>query len=148
MFRSRTISIPIYRSYDEVYEFLVEPRNFPSWASNLGPDFTRISDYEWSSTTRNGKVILRFAPRNAHGILDHQVFLEGKTPHTTPMRLIENDEGCEIIYTQFQRPGMTEDAFASEVEWVTSDFAALRSLLESTSPNEVVFQDEDEGKGG
>ena len=60
MFRSRTISIPIYRSYEEVYEFLVEPRNFPSWASNLGPDFPRISDYEWSTSTRNGRVILRF----------------------------------------------------------------------------------------
>jgi hypothetical protein len=142
MFRSRTISIPIYRPYDEVYEFLVEPRNFPSWASNLGPDFTRISDYEWATTTRNGRVILRFAPRNAYGILDHQVFVEGRTAHTTPMRLIANEEGCEIIYTQFQRTGMSEEAFASEVEWVTSDFEALRSLLESGATNEVVFHDE------
>lgn len=142
MFRSRTISIPIYRAYAEVYEFLVEPRNFPSWASNLGPDFTRITDYEWATTTRNGRVILRFAPRNSYGILDHQVFLEGKTPYTSPMRLIANDEGCEIIYTQFQRAGMSDEAFASEVEWVTSDFEALRSLLESGATNEVVFHDE------
>jgi hypothetical protein len=60
------------------------------------------------------------------------------------MRLIENDEGCEIIYTQFQRPGMSEAAFASEVEWVTSDFEALRSLLETRASDEVVFTDDDE----
>ena len=142
MFKSRTISIPIYRPYDEVYDFLAEPLNFPSWASNLGSDFIQTGANEWATTTRNGRVILRFSPRNTFGILDHQVFLEGKTAHTTPMRLIENDEGCEVIYTQFQRPGMSEDAFASEIEWVTSDFEALRSLLESRPSNEVVFEDE------
>ena len=141
MFKSRTISIPIHRSYQEVYDFLAEPTNFPSWASNLGTDFVRRGDNEWATTTRNGLVILRFSPRNAFGILDHQVFLEGKTAHTTPMRLIENDGGCEIVYTQFQRRGMSEEAFASEVEWVTSDFEALRSLLESGS-SEVAFTDE------
>jgi hypothetical protein len=145
MFKSKTISIPIYRPYDEVYDFLAEPTNFPSWASNLGSDFDQIGENEWATTTRNGRVILRFSPRNTFGILDHQVFLEGKTPLTTPMRLIENDEGCEIIYTQLQRPGMTEDAFASEVEWVTADFEALRSMLESRPTEEVGFDDEDDG---
>ena len=142
MFKSRTIAIPILRAFDEVYEFLVEPLNFPSWASNLGADFVQVGENEWRTTTRSGPVILRFSPRNAFGILDHQVFPEGKAPVTTPMRLIENDEGCEIIYTQFQRPGMSEEAFASEVEWVTSDFEALRSLLESGPGNEVVFHDD------
>lgn len=144
MFLSKTISIAIYRPYDEVYEYLAEPRNFPSWASNLGDDFEPIGGHDWATTTRSGRVILRFAPRNPYGVLDHQVFLEGKTPVTTPMRLIENDEGCEIIYTQFQRPGMSPEAFASEVEWVTSDFEALRSLLESRPADEVVFSDEDD----
>jgi hypothetical protein len=143
MFKSRTISIPIYRSYEEVYDFLAEPRNFPSWASNLGADFVQIGENDWATTTRSGRVILRFAPRNEYGVLDHQLILEGKAPISTPMRLIENDEGCEIIYTQFQRPGMSPEAFASEVEWVTSDFEALRSLLETRLADEVVFEDED-----
>jgi hypothetical protein len=141
MFKSKTISIPIHRPYSEVYDFLAEPLNFPSWASNLGTDFVQTDRLEWATTTRTGRVILRFAPRNEYGILDHQVFVEGKTPTTTPMRLIENDDGCEIIYTQLQRRGMSDAAFASEVEWVTSDFEALRSLLESR-PDEVVFTDE------
>jgi hypothetical protein len=142
MFRSKTISIPIYRPFAEVYDFLAEPLNFPSWASNLGADFIQVAENDWATTTRNGRVILRFSPRNAHGILDHQVFLDGTAVPTTPMRLIENDEGCEILYTQFQRPGMSDEAFASEIEWVTSDFEALRSLLEAGPSNEVVFHDE------
>ena len=146
MFLSKTISIPIYRPYHEVYEYLVEPRNFPSWASNLGPDFEQVGEHDWATTTRTGRVILRFAPRNDYGVLDHQLIIEGKPPISTPMRLIENDDGCEIIYTQFQRVGMTLEAFASEVEWVTSDFEALRSLLETRPIDEVVFSDEDEGR--
>ena len=89
-------------------------------------------------------MILRFSPRNSSGILDHRVFLEGKASLTTPMRLIENGEGCEIMYTHLQLPGMTEEAFTSEVEWVTSDFEALRSMLESRPSNGVVFGDEGE----
>ena len=72
---------------------------------------------------------------------------EGSPALTTPMRLIANDGGCEIIYTQFQRPGMSDEAFASEVEWVTSDFAALRSLLEAGRANEVVFHDDSDDEG-
>ena len=148
MFKSKTISIPIHRPFDEVYEFLAEPRNFPSWASNLGPDFVQLNETDWATTTRNGRLILRFARRNAHGVLDHEVFLEGKMIITTPMRLIANDEGCEIIYTQLQRPGMSEASFESEVEWVKSDFEALRSLLESRAvEEEVVFEEGDDERG-
>jgi hypothetical protein len=148
MFKSKTISIPIHRPFDEVYEFLAEPRNFPSWASNLGPDFVQLNETDWATTTRNGRLILRFARRNAYGVLDHEVFLEGKMIITTPMRLIANDEGCEIIYTQLQRPGMSEASFESEVEWVKSDFEALRSLLESRAvEEEVVFEEGDDERG-
>jgi hypothetical protein len=142
MFKSRTISIPIDRPYAEVYEFLAEPRNFPSWASNLGADFAHVGGTEWSTTTRTGRVILRFASRNDFGVLDHAVYAEGTKPFITPMRVIANGDGAEILFTLLQRPGMTDAEFESEAEWVRSDFDALRSLLETATPNEVVFHDE------
>ena len=146
MFTSRTISIPINRPYVDVYEFLAEPLNFPSWASNLGADFRHVRGTEWATTTRTGRVILRFAPRNDHGVLDHAVYAEGTTPLTTPMRVIANGDGAEILFTLLQRPGMTDAEFASEAEWVRSDFEALRSLLEAGGPNEVVFHDDSESQ--
>jgi hypothetical protein len=144
MFKSRTISIPISRPYVEVYEFLADPRNFPSWASNLGADFVHVGGAEWATTTRNGRVILRFASHNEYGVLDHAVYAEGAMPFTTPMRVIRNNDGAEVLFTLMQRPGMTDAEFESEAEWVSSDFEALRSLLESGAPNEVVFHDESE----
>ncbi len=144
MFKSRTISIPISRPYVEVYEFLAEPRNFPSWASNLGADFVHVGGAEWATTTRTGRVILRFAPHNDYGVLDHAVYAEGTAPVVTPMRVIANDAGAEVLFTLMQRPGMTDAAFDSEAEWVRSDFEALRSLLEAGAINEVVFHDASE----
>ena len=141
MFKSRTISIPINRPYAEVYEFLAEPRNFPSWASNLGADFAHVGGTEWA-TTRTGRVILRFSARNDFGVLDHAVYAEGTKPIITPMRVIANGDGAEILFTLLQRPGMTDAEFESEAEWVRSDFDALRSLFETATPNEVVFHDE------
>lgn len=141
MLRSQTISIPINRPFREVYEFLAEPRNFPSWASNLGANFVHLGGPLWATDTRKGRMILRFAERNDYGILDHAVYPEGTVaPLTTPMRVIANGEGSEILFTLMQRPGMTEEEFASELEWTRSDFGALRSMLESNG-HEVVFDD-------
>ena len=145
MLKSRTISIPIFRPYLEVYEFLADPHNFPSWAS--GADFAYVDGTQWATTTRTGRVILRFSPRNEFGVLDHAVYAEGTTPLTTPMQVIRNDDGAEVLFTLIQRPGMTDAQFESEAEWVRSDFEALRSLLESGAPDEVVFHDESERDG-
>lgn len=143
MLKSRTLSFPIRRPYAEVYDFLADPLNFPSWASNLGADFVQVGEHEWATTTRNGRVVLRFAPRNQFGILDHAVYAEGTTPITTPMRVIDNEGDGEILFTLLQRPGMSDAQFESEAEWVASDFDALRSLLESRGQQDVAFHEND-----
>ncbi len=139
MFKSLTISVQIERPLAEVYEFLAEPRNFPTWASNLGTSFKHLSGNDWVTDTRSGRVILRFAERNAFGILDHAVFAEGSSPRMTPMRVFANGEGTELSYTLLQRGGITDAAFQSEAEWVTSDFNALKAMLELQ--DEIAFVD-------
>ena len=143
MQKSETISIPVNRPYREVYEFLAEPHNFPSWASNLGSRFEHLEGQLWVTETRKGRVVIRFAKRNEYGILDHAVYPEGSPePPATPMRVIANGDGAEILFTLLQRPGMSDEAFASELEWTRSDFEALRSMLESRANGDVVFDGE------
>lgn len=147
MLKSQTISIPINRPYREVYEFLAEPRNFPSWASNLGSTFEQVEGPLWVTETRKGRVLLRFATRNEFGVLDHAVYPEGTPePPATPMRVIANGDGAEVLFTLLARPGMTEEEFASELEWTRSDFEALRSMLESRPAAEVVFDEGTESR--
>jgi hypothetical protein len=142
MYNSIVISVAIDRPFDEVYDFLAEPMNFPTWASNLGDTFEQINETDWATKTRNGRTILRFARRNGFGVLDHAVFAEGETPVTIPMRLVRNEGGTQLIYTLFQAPGMDDAAFRSEAEWITSDFNALKAMLEARSEFEVTVRDD------
>lgn len=142
MFNSVVISVAIERPYREVYEFLAEPRNFPTWASNLGDTFEQVSETDWVTKTRSGRTVLRFARRNDYGILDHTIIAEGQSPVSVPMRVVENGEGAEIVYTLFQLPGMDDVTFRSEVEWITSDFNALKAMLEARSEVDAVVKDD------
>ena len=132
MYRSRTITVSIRRPHREVYEFLVEPLNLPTWGSNLGSTIEHVSNNDWASEGEHGRLIFRYHPRNEYGVLDHAVFGEGETPFMVPMRVVANGEdGAEVIYTLYQRPSMTEAEFDSEAEWVQADLLTLKSLLET-----------------
>ena len=64
-------------------------------------------------------------------MLDYQVFgLDEDSGPTTPVRLIANEEGCELVMIWFQRPGRSDEAFKSDAEWVASDLNRLKALLE------------------
>ena len=49
---------------------------------------------------------------------------------TNPMRVIPNEQGCDVVFTIHRRPGMDDAEFAADAEAVTKDLATLRSLLE------------------
>ena len=130
VYRSQTIATPIARPVREVYDFLAEPANFPKWAAVVGPSFTQIGRNDWVGEMAAGERVVRFSERNRYGILDHALFKQGEEPIVTPMRVSANGEGCLLTYTFFQRPGMSEEQFASTIEWITTDFLALKTLLE------------------
>ena len=131
MFRSETISLSIDCPYEDVYDFLIEPLNIPTWGSNLGATIRHAGGSDWVTDTPDGPLTFRVPTRNSFGVLDHAVFRPGDEPAITPMRVFPNGDGTELNYTMYQLPGTTDARFASEVEWVRADFLALKSLLES-----------------
>jgi hypothetical protein len=134
VYRSRTITITIRCPQQIVYDFLAEPLNLPTWGSNMGNTIEHVSATDWASTGEHGRIIYRYHPRNEFGILDHALFREGEAPFTVPMRVVANDvDGAEVLYTLYQRPGMSSDEFLSEGEWVAADLLTLKALLEAGS---------------
>ncbi len=132
MRRSHTITIQIEAPYEAVSAYLAEPRNYPEWAAIDPESFALLENGDWSAQVRFGGLRhIRFAPANTLGVFDHSVFAPGETPLWMPMRLTPLDEGCELTFTFRQRDGMSEESFTSTLEWVTTDFWALKSLLES-----------------
>lgn len=131
VFNAITINVDIERPLAEVYEFLAEPLNFPSWATGVGDSFEHQAGNDWVSNTPTGQIVFRFSERNRFGILDVITMPEGGEPIYVPVRVIANGEGTQIILTLLQRPGMSDEHLQSDAEWTTSNLQALKSLLEN-----------------
>jgi len=128
--RAQHVSMAIDRSYSEAYDFLSRPANFPQWASGLGHSFVHLQGMEWQADTPMGRLRVRFSSPNEHGILDHYVTLEDGTTVYNPMRIFANGDGSEVVFTLFQRPGMSDAEFARDAEWIQKDLGTLKKLLE------------------
>ena len=104
MFRSETISVSIDCPLEEVYDFLLEPLNIPTWGSNLGTTIQHAGGSDWVTETPEGPLTFRVPTRNAFGVLDHAAFRPGETPSVTPMRVFANGRGCELTRTPVSLP--------------------------------------------
>ena len=125
------ISVYIARRPAEVYEFASDPRNLPRWAAGLARSEVRRDGDEWIADAPFGKVRVRFAERNAFGVMDHDVMLEsGVTVHNA-MRVVPNGEGSELVFTLIRQPGMSDRQFAEDRAAVERDLKTLKDLLES-----------------
>lgn len=128
---SRTLSVRIARSSDEVYRFVSNPKNMPAWARGLCRAITRTPD-GWIAETQDGPVEVRFAPANDLGVLDHHVKLRSGEEIFGPMRVIPNGEGSELMFTLFRLPRMSDAEFVRDTGLVERDLLTLKDLLERT----------------
>jgi hypothetical protein len=125
-----TLQLSIEHSLEQTYAFLREPENFPKWASGLGSGLTREND-TWYAAAPQGKVEVTFSEANPYGVADHWVKPPDGPELYIPLRVIANGAGCEVLLTLFRSPGVSDDAFAHDQDWVRKDLRKLKQLLES-----------------
>ena len=126
---SRAITVRIGRPFDMVYRFLVDPANWNKWAFGLGKNIRRSQD-GWIADSGRGIARVQFTPRTRFGVVDHTVIRSSGQRVYVPMRLIANGSGCELIFTLFREPEMSDAQFASDSEYVQRDLTGLKKLLE------------------
>ena len=126
---SQTVSVRIGRPLPEVYEFMVKPENWNQWATGLGK-VIRKTPGGWVAETQQGQLKVRFTPRNGFGVLDHYVLRSTGSEVYVPMRLIANGDGCKLLFTLFREPGMSDERYAGDLEFVKKDLNRLKDLLE------------------
>ncbi len=132
MHASEVIKVAIERPYGEVYAFLVDPRNFPRWAANPDSVIEPLGGNDYRVDLPMGRRVIRFTPRNDFGVLDYEIFHEGRSiGPKVPVRLYANGDGCDLVLFWLQRPGVSDAQFRSDAEWVRSDLTRLKTLLES-----------------
>lgn len=127
------ISTYIARRPQQVYAYASDPRNLPHWAAGLaGSQVTKDGD-ELIMDAPFGKVRVKFAERNAFGVMDHDVTLESGVTIHNPMRVVPNGDGSEFVFTLIRQPGMSDDQFMKDKAAVEKDLRTLKDLLERGS---------------
>ena len=130
IYEARTLSVSIDRDWREVYEYASQPRNLRHWASGLGSDLVP-SGSEWTAQGPEGPIRIRFSPPNNVGVLDHVVTVAPGVEILVPIRVMANGDGSEVALTLFRLPGMSDEKFAADADWVRRDLSALKALLEA-----------------
>jgi len=126
--QSRHVSIIIPASVEDVYELAADPRNLPRWAAGLAQSAVELRGEELVAQSPMGEVVVRFAPRNGFGVLDHDVTLPSGTVVTNPLRVFGHPEGAEIVFTVRQIE-LTDEEFERDCGMVAADLERLRELV-------------------
>jgi hypothetical protein len=107
----------------------VNPANWNQWAFGLGKSVRR-SDGGWIADSAAGLVQVHFTPRNEFAVLDHTVIRSSGAKVYVPMRLITNGHGCELLFTLFREPGISDERYTADSAFVQRDLNRLKDLLE------------------
>lgn len=126
---SRTVSISIERSPQEVFEYVRDVRNLPRWACGLGSSIDNV-DGEWIARTPQGSMKFRFVERNDFGVLDHYITPQHGAEVYVPLRVVVNGSGSELVFTLFRVPGVTQEEFERDAATVLQDLSSLKRLLQ------------------
>jgi len=128
----QNLNIYIARRPNEIYKFASDPRNLPRWAAGLARSQVKKDGDEWVVDAPFGKVRVKFAKRNAFGVMDHDVKLESGVIVHNHMRVVPHGEGSQFLFTLIRQPGMSDAQFDKDKVAVEKDLGALKNLLEKS----------------
>jgi hypothetical protein len=129
-YESRTLSVIINCPPNKVYEFASDPQNLPRWAAGLCTSIRNFNG-EWIAETSQGSMKVRLTEKNAFGVLDQYVTPAPGVEVYVPMRVLSNGTGCEVIFTLFRAPDMSDEKYAEDAKLVERDLRTLKSLMEA-----------------
>ncbi|MFF0227280.1 SRPBCC family protein [Streptomyces sp. NPDC004629] len=130
---SRHLGIHIDRSVTDVYACARDPANLPAWALGLGGSIERIDGRWVAESAPMGRVVVTFVAANDLGVLDHDVTLPSGETVRSPLRVIADGAGSEVVFTLRRRPGTTDTEFQRDADMVLADLRRLKNLLETTT---------------
>jgi hypothetical protein len=128
--RSTTLNVSIEASPDQVYDFVSNGANLPLWATTFCLSAEPAGGGAWRVRTPQGPVTMRLAGPNEFGILDHTVITPTGETVFAPMRVIPSGTGCEVLFTLFQMPAMSDERFTADLELVRRDLNTLKEVME------------------
>jgi len=124
------ISISINRPKESVCQFASNPINFPQWLAFV-KTVSQQSVYAWAAETDLGEIQIQITPQNELGVIDHTVTLPDGSQVNNALRVIQNNNGSEVIFSLFKMPEKNDDEFEKDAASVTADLETLKQILEA-----------------
>ena len=131
--RADTQTISINAPPDEVLTYLETPENLPRWAVGFAKAVRPDGD-AWIVETRAGEMRLRVQADPRTGVVDFHMTPAPGIEVLAASRVIARGAESEYVFTQFQAPGMSDDAFAKSVQALRHELTVLKALLEVECP--------------
>jgi hypothetical protein len=131
---SKTFSLKLNASANDVYFFVSNPENLPKWATTFCKSIKRDGS-DWVIETNEGFVRVKYVEKNNLGVLDHFIYLTPDVEVYVPMRVVRNHEGSEMLFTLFKLPFMDDERFKLDCKLVEQDLTTLKIVMESTVPS-------------
>ena len=128
--KSKTVTAVLPAPRERVFAYLADVENLPRWAVGLGTSYREEGDVLVADGPL-GEVRVRFVEKNRFGVLDHVVTLPSGDVVHNAMRVVPNGDGCEVVLTLFRQPGMTDEQFERDAEWVARDLQTLKRVLQA-----------------
>jgi Polyketide cyclase / dehydrase and lipid transport len=128
---TRTISIeaPAHR----VVAFLEDPGHLPRWAVGFAKAVRQTPD-GWVVQTGAGEIGLRIDADARRGTVDFWLSPAPGVEVLAALRVVPRGAGSEFVFTQFQPPDMSDEAFAASVQTLTHELTVLKALMEVACP--------------
>lgn len=131
--RADTQAVSIESPAGKVARFLADPENLPRWAVGFAKS-VRQEGGRWSVRTAAGEMALRVASDLGNGVVDFHISPAPGVAALAASRVIPRGPGCEYVFTQFQGPGMSDEAFGQSVKALAHELTVLKALMEVECP--------------
>jgi hypothetical protein len=131
--RSDTRAVSIDAPPAKVVGFLRNPENLPRWAVGFAKSVRR-DESGWLVQTTSGEVGVTIEADDRTGVIDFRMRPVPGVEILAASRVIPRGTGSEYTFTQFQPPGMPDDAFSQSIRALEHEFTVLRAILEVECP--------------
>jgi hypothetical protein len=131
--RSDTQTVTIERVPKEIVAFLGEVENLPRWAIGFAKAVRRDGD-AWVVLTAQDEVGIDIDVVEVAGTVDFRMAPVPGVEAVAFARVVPNGDHAELVFTQFQQPGVADETFDQLVAAVAHELVTLKALLEVECP--------------
>ena len=132
MFHFDTVSVSITAKPEKVWEFVSDINNWPKF-SEFASDIEKVKDGEWIFHTSQGDVRVIEQFDKEHLLLDHVCIVPSGDEQFIPYRVVPNGEGSELMMTNQQTDGVSDEEYAEQLRWMKEELEKVKELQESAT---------------